>query len=66
MRKNLKIFRVKNDLTQEEIAKKIGCTRASYQAIESGQREGRQAFWNDLQNVFHIPDSEMWALKKNE
>lgn len=66
MRKNLKIFRVRNDLTHEEMVKKIGCTRATYSAIEAGKRDGRRTFWKDLQRAFNISDEDMWALMKNE
>ena len=66
MRTNLKVFRVKQNLTQDEIAEKIGYTRSSYSTIETGERNGRDAFWNALQQTFNIPDDEMWALKKND
>lgn len=66
MRHNLKVFRVKHNLTQHEISEKIGCTRSTYSAIESGKREGRRTFWRDLQAAFHVSDEEMWALMKNE
>ena len=66
MRKNLKIFRVQNDLSQEEIAEKIGCTRATYSAIENGTRDGRRTFWMKLQQAFNVSDEEMWALVKND
>ena len=66
MRTNLKIFRIKQHLTQKEMSAKIGCSRACYAGVENGDREGRQAFWNDFQRAFDIPDAEMWALKKNE
>lgn len=67
MRKKLRDFRYHNgDLTQAEMAEKIGCTRATYSAIESGTRDGRKTFWKDLQNAFDIPDAEMWALQQNE
>lgn len=62
MRTNLKLFRVKMMLSQDEIAEKIGCTRATYSSIESGKRDGRLAFWNDLQKAFGIADADMWAL----
>ena len=62
MRTNLKLFRVKMMLSQDEIAEKIGCTRATYSSIESGKRDGRLAFWNDLQKAFGISDADMWAL----
>lgn len=66
MRKNLKVFRVQNDMTQDEIAEKIGCTRATYSAIESGKREGRRSFWEEFQKAFNVSGAEMWALMQNE
>lgn len=62
MRTNLKLFRVKNVLSQDEIAAKIGCTRATYSSIESGKRDGRLAFWIEFQKAFNVPDADMWAL----
>jgi len=66
MRKNLKIFRVQNDLSQQEMSERIGVTRATYSAVEKGIREGRRTFWSKLQQAFNIPDGEMWALQKDE
>lgn len=66
MRTNLKIFRIRNHLSQSEISDRIGCSRATYAAIENGARCGRQTFWNDLQTAFHLPDSAMWDLMKND
>lgn len=48
------------------MAEKIGCVRATYAAIESGKREGRRAFWQDLQKAFSISDDEMWSLMQND
>lgn len=66
MRTALKLLRVKNKLSQERMADKIGCTRATYSAIENGKRSGRQTFWTDLQTAFNIPDEELWGYMKNE
>ena len=66
MRTNLKVFRVKLNLTQQDIADKIGVTRATYSAIETGIRNGRQFFWNELQRVFNISDEEMWQLMRKD
>lgn len=66
MRKNLKMLRVKHDLTQEEMAEKIGCDRGTYASIENGSRDGRLAFWQELQQAFEIPESDMWELIRNE
>ncbi len=66
MRTNLKCFRIKQHLTQEEMAVKIGCIRCTYAAIEKGTRNGRDFFWESLQKAFNIPDEDMWALKKKD
>lgn len=66
MRTNLKIFRIKEHLSQTEISERIGCSRATYAAIESGKRCGRQTFWKDLQSAFNLPDSDMWQLMLND
>lgn len=65
-RTNLKLFRVKLKMSQEEFANKIGYQRATYSAIESGKRSGRQQFWRDLQKAFNIPEAEMWELMKQD
>lgn len=66
MRTNLKVFRVKQGLTQQEMADRLGYTRASYQAIEKGKRNGQKAFWDELQRNFGIPSADMWELQKND
>lgn len=64
MRTNFKVFRIKQGLTLEEFAEKIQYTRATVSAIETGKRNGRDAFWKAVQNAFNIPDAEMWGLKQ--
>lgn len=65
-RTNLKIFRVKQNMTQAEFSERIGYQRQTYAAIENGIRDGRQTFWKDLQQAFNIPDGEIWELMKND
>lgn len=66
MRTNLKVFRVRKNLSQEQISAKIGCKRVTYSAIECGKRSGRSTFWEKLQKAFDVPEAEMWELMKNE
>ena len=66
MRTNLKIFRIQQHLSQAEFSEKIGCSRATYSAIESGIRCGRQTFWKDVQKAFGLADEDMWKLMLNE
>ena len=53
-------------LSQSEMAKKIGCSRATYSSIECGSRNGRVAFWKKLQRAFDIPDAELGGLMRND
>ena len=64
MRTALKQFRIGLHLTQAEFAKKTGVSRAMYSYIERGKRQGKPEFWLNLQNVFNVPDEEMWKLQK--
>ena len=64
IRTNLKVFRVRLGLSQEEIAKKIGVIRPTYSAIENAKRTGRKTFWNDLQTAFGLTDEEIQELMK--
>lgn len=66
MRENLKDFRLKQRMSQEEFAKAIGYSRVMYQQVESGVRDGTLDFWNAIQERFVLPDGEMWALTKKE
>lgn len=63
-RTNLKVFRVKQHLSQAEFADKVGYSRPSYSAIESGTRNGRTYFWNKVQQAFNLPNEVMWELMK--
>lgn len=65
-RKNLKIFRIEQDLTQSDMAQKVGCDRASYSAIEVGSRNPSYEFMEKLQTAFNVPSERMWALLERE
>lgn len=66
MRTNLKILRVRHRMTQAEFADRIGITRATYSAIESGRRNGSRFFWTELKRTFGISEREIQNLKINE
>lgn len=66
MRTNLKMFRVKVGLSQEDMSKRIGCSRATYSAIERGARTGNLSFWNKLSMAFALPSNEMHELFKTD
>lgn len=64
MQKRLELmaFRARHDLSQQEMADKLGINRSTYAMIERGQRRGSDAMWATLQAAFGIPDAEMWKL----
>lgn len=66
MRKELYLFRHSRKLSQQAMADKIGCSRATYSAIEIGKANGTMKFWNKLQKAFNITDGFMWGLMQVE
>ena len=64
MRNGLYLFRHSKRLSQSEIAKIIGCSRATYSSIETGARNGTMTFWRKLQTAFDIPDAEIGGLMR--
>lgn len=59
MNKELKILRVKNELTQEQMAKKLGLSHPNYQMIESGKRKGKISFWKKVYETFEVSAEEI-------
>lgn len=66
MRSELRVMRIRKKLTQKEFAEKVGMSFQNYSKIELGRVDGTFKFWNKLQEVFEIPDEEMYKLMKNE
>ena len=67
MRKTLKHLRVENDLTQEEMSKRIGVSRVAYCNIEKGKRKGGLSFWLAVKKAFpEIDINELAKEQENE
>ena len=65
MRTDLKVLRVKNKLTQQQLANKLGVSVVTYNLIEQGKRNGSKDFWAKLQKLFKLADGELWQLYIN-
>lgn len=63
MRHKLKVFRVKHNLTQQQLANKLGVSVSTYNLIEAGKRRGSQKFWEQLQREFNLEGGEVWELQ---
>ncbi len=67
MRKNLKLLRVENDLTQADMATRLGVTRTTYCNIENGKSKGSMTFWLAVKRAFpEIDIDEMAKVKGAE
>lgn len=64
IRINLKLFRIKNRLTQNEMADRLNISRSTYVNIENGKSDCTLKFFNSLQREFGIKDEDMWELTK--
>ena len=66
MYKNLKEVRVLNgDLSQQEVAEKLGISTGAYSFIENGKRTGSTKTWMKIQELFNLTDEDVWNLQKN-
>lgn len=63
MRLALKTFRVSQNLTQRELAHKLGVSVPTYNLIEQGKRRGSQEFWQKLQKEFNLEGGKVWELQ---
>lgn len=66
MRHELKVFRVKQNLNQEQMADKLGVSKGTYSRIETGKMRGSQEFWLKLQSEFNLEGGEVWKLQINQ
>ena len=66
MRLKLKTFRVSQNLTQEQMAAKMGVSVSTYNLIENGARRGSQAFWVKLQKEFNLEGGYVWLLQSEQ
>lgn len=66
MRLKLKTFRVSQNLTQQQMADKMGVSVCTYNLIENGKRRGSQAFWGKLQKEFNLEGGFVWLLQSDQ
>lgn len=66
MRKNLIIFRVQRDLTQTDMAEKLGFSRQHYSRVENGKQDVSLRFLVKLCEVFGITLDKAEELTKVE
>lgn len=62
MRNNLKEFRLKLGLSQEEIGAMFNLSRQQWSNMEAGRRRGSGEFWLSLQKKFSLSNEETLKL----
>lgn len=60
----LKKFRTEKQLSQSDIAEKIGVSRVTYAYAEQGKRKGSKAFWERLQTTFNLSNEQLSILQE--
>lgn len=63
MRSNLKKARKDAGMTKQAVADKLGITLRYYGMIEGGYRQGSQAIWDKLEDLFGVHQRVLRACK---
>lgn len=66
MRTELKVFRVKQGLSQKQMAKKLDYSRGQYARFESGEAETTLRFLQALETAFGLSLEEAKAVMKRD
>ena len=66
MKNRLKVARAEMDLTQEELAKRIGVSRQTINAVESGRYVPSTVLALKMARVFGKPVEEVFFLEEND
>ena len=66
MKNRLKVARAEMDLTQEELAQRVGVSRQSINAIESGRYVPSTVLALKMARVFGKPVEEVFMLDEND
>ncbi len=63
LRNNLKVFRARHDLTQADLAERIGVTRKTINTIETGRFVPSTVLALKLARAFEVPVEELFELE---
>ncbi len=66
LKNNIRVFRAKNDWTQEELAKRVGVTRKTINTIENGVFVPSAYLALKIAHVFNANFEDIFYLDKEE
>lgn len=61
---NLKGLRASRDLSQQEMADRLGISRSTYSMIEQGRRNGSGVLWTKLRDEFGLSPEQVFEVMK--
>jgi len=65
MKNELKVFRAKHDLTQQDLAEKVDVTRQTIISIEKGRYEPSLSLAFKLANYFEVKIEEIFSYEED-
>ena len=65
LKNNIKVFRAKNDLTQERLAELVGVTRTTINFVERGKWVPSAVLALKIARVFRAPFEEVFELDED-
>jgi transcriptional regulator with XRE-family HTH domain len=60
----LKQIRLSQNMTQNELAKKVNLNRATISMIEIGLRKGSVTTWDKIEAILNVPQQELRKMEK--
>jgi len=66
MKNNIKVYRAMNDLTQENLAEKVGVTRQTIHAIEKGKYDPSLELAFKLAGLFGVRIEDIFLYEDRE
>ena len=62
MRTKLKIKRMQKGIKSYQASEQLNMSRAYYSYIENGRKNPSLETWMQIQELYHIPNEEMWEI----
>ncbi|MBR2909298.1 MAG: helix-turn-helix transcriptional regulator [Clostridia bacterium] len=65
-RVKLKNERLQRGLTTKQVAEQLGVSMQFVYLLETEKKDGTLKTWKKIQDIYNIPDNEMWSLMQGQ
>ena len=62
----LKNERLQRGLTTKQVAEQLGVSMQFVYLLETEKKDGTLKTWKKIQDIYNIPDNEMWSLMQGQ